>query len=105
MSNLLEIVDALQPEIVQLCRSLVQINTVNPYSGDRAPGGEKAGQAFLAPLLERLGGQVTLFDCPADIYTRTGILGPRGRDFRDRPNLVARFDFGPGPTIVLNGHM
>lgn len=105
MPNLPEIVNALQPEIVQLCRSLVQINTVNPYSGDRAPGGEKAGQEFLAPLLAGLGGEITLFDCPDDTYTRAGILGPRGRDFHDRPNLVARFDFGPGPTIVLNGHM
>ena len=105
MSDLTSRVDASQAEIVELCQSLVRINTVNPYSGDRLPGGEKAGQEFLAPLLAALGGEVTLFDCPDDIYTRAGILGPKKRDFRGRPNLVARFDFGPGPTIIINGHM
>lgn len=105
MSDIGRIVDLLEPEIIGLCQSLVRLNTVNPYSGDRQPGGEKAGQEFLAPLLASLGAQVTLFDCPDDIYERTGILGPRGRDFHNRPNLVARWDFGPGPTIVINGHM
>lgn len=105
MSRINQIVTARRGEIVALCQSLVRINTANPYSGDRAPGGEKAGQELLAPLLEQLGAQITLFDCPDDIYNKTGILGPRQRNFRDRPNLVAHFDFGPGPTVILNGHM
>lgn len=101
-----EIVDDATGEIVELCRSLVRIATVNPYSGDRDPAGESSGQEFLQPLLEGLGAQVDLFDCPADIYERSGILGPRNRDFGGRPNLVATFDFGgEGPTILVNGHM
>lgn len=92
--------------IVDLCRSLCRINTVNPYAGDARACGEKAGQEFLAPMLEALGAHVTLFDCPDDIYARMGVLGPAERNFRDRPNLVAEFDFGePGPTVVINGHM
>jgi acetylornithine deacetylase len=93
-------------DIAELCRSLVRINTVNPYSGDEAPAGEKAGQDFLAPLLRELGAQVVYLDCPPDIYTRSGLLGPRQRDFSSRPNLVACWDFGGvGPTLVVNGHM
>lgn len=106
MPGVREVVDRMAPEITELCRSLVRINTVNPYSGDRAPAGEAAGQHLLRPMLEDLGATVALFDCPADIYERTGILGPRQRDFSGRPNLVATWDFGgDGPTIVINGHM
>jgi len=84
----------------------VQTNTVNPYSGDAAPGGEAAGQEILAPLFREMGAQVDLFDCPDDVYGRTGVLGPADRDFGGRPNLVAAFDFGgEGPAIVINGHM
>lgn len=100
------IVEAMRSEIVELCQSLVRINTVNPYSGDRNPGGEAAGQRFLAPILEQWGAQITLFDSPADIYDRVGILGPRNRNFTNRPNLVAEFKFSDdGPRIVINGHM
>jgi acetylornithine deacetylase len=106
MQQISELMDAAAPDIVQLCADLVRLNTVNPYSGDGAPAGERAGQDFLRPLLERLGASVVLFDCPPDIYDRTGILGPRERDFSGRPNLVATWDFGgDGPTLVLNGHM
>lgn len=99
-------IEASRDRIVGLCQDLVRINTVNPYSGDARPGGERAGQEYLAPLLSDLGAEVELFDCPPDIYQRTGILGPRNRDFSGRPNLVATFDFGgDGPTVVINGHM
>lgn len=104
--RLIDAVRGSEEEIVALCQDLCRINTCNPYCGDVAPQGEGAGQEFLAPLLEELGAQVTLFDCPADIYHRMGVLGPARREFRDRPNLVAEFSFGgEGPRIVLNGHM
>jgi acetylornithine deacetylase len=106
VSDLPQIVHQMIPEITDLCRSLVRLNTVNPYSGDRQPGGEQAGQDFLAPLLRDLGAQVRLLECPPDIYARTGLLGPAGRDFGGRPNLIAEWDFGgDGPTVVINGHM
>ncbi|MFQ5810121.1 MAG: M20 family metallopeptidase, partial [Armatimonadota bacterium] len=47
-----------------------------------------------------------LFQPPDDIYDRLKVIGPKGRDFTDRPNLVAEIDYGDGgPTIVINGHM
>lgn len=103
---LLEEVDRLSGDMVELCRSLVRINTVNPYSGDPHPGSERDGQLFLRPILEDMGGAIRLFDPPEDIYERMNVLGPSGRIFSDRPNLVAEFDLGgPGPRIVINGHM
>ncbi|NSW55510.1 MAG: M20/M25/M40 family metallo-hydrolase [Armatimonadetes bacterium] len=103
---LIEAVAEDRDRIVDLCRNLCRINTVNPYAGDANACGEKPGQEFLAPILEGLGARVTLFDCPDDIYPRMGVLGPAERNFRDRPNLVAEFDFGgPGPTVIINGHM
>ncbi len=106
MTDLVRCIQNAAPEIVALCQSLVRINTTNPYSGDQQPGGERAGQEFLQPLLQDMGARVVALDCPADIYERTGLLGPRQCDFSGRPNVVACWDFGtPGPTVVLNGHM
>lgn len=103
---LVEHVETLRHEAVALCRDLVRINTVNPYSGGRITGLEKDGQAFLKPILEAMGARATLFEPPPDIYERMGVLGPKGRSFESRPNLVAEFDFGAdGPTLILNGHM
>jgi len=76
MERLWANIEAGRDRIVSLCRDLVRINTVNPYSGDAEPGGERAGQEYLAARLRDLGARVELFDCPADIYQRTGILGP-----------------------------
>jgi acetylornithine deacetylase len=93
-------------EAVRLAQALVRINTVNRHSGDLHPGNEGDGQRLLEPLLRELGARVEQFDCPADIYARLGVLGPRDRDFSDRPNLLAEIDYGAGgPTIVLQGHM
>ena len=91
---------------VALAQALVRINTVNRHSGDPHPGNEGEGQRLLLPLLRELGARTELFDCPADVYDRLGVLGPRDRDFRDRPNLLAELEFGAGgPTVVLQGHM
>jgi len=104
--SILEQVEALRDEEVDLCRSLVRINTVNPYSGDPETALEKQGQACLEPILRSLGADTNLFEPPADIYQRMGVLGPKVRSFVDRPNLVAKFDFGgKGPTLIVNGHM
>ena len=105
-AKIIETVDGLRDRIVETCRELVGINTVNPYSGDPNAAGEKAGQEYLLPRLRALGAETTLFRPPDDIYERMQVIGPKGRDFSDRPNLVGVLDYGPGgPTVVLNGHM
>jgi len=99
-------VEANAAEGVALCRGLVRINTVNPYSGEGNESNEAEGQGFLKQALERMGGECVLFDCPDDVYERTGVHGPEGRQFRGRPNLVAEFVLGDGGrTIIINGHM
>ena len=100
-----EKVRELSEEIVSLCRDLVRINTVNPYSGDPEPGGELEGQRFLEPILRDLGAETRTFQPPEGIYSKMGVLGPEDRVFKDRPNLVGVWDFGEGPTLVINGHM
>lgn len=86
---------------------LVQIPTVNLYSGDPSPAGEAAGQRYLEGLMREAGGETSFIPVPADIYRRAGILGPRERSWAGRENLVGEFTFGEGggDTIVLNGHM
>ncbi len=104
--RIVECVEAMRERIVETCRQLVAINTVNPYSGDPDAAGEKAGQDYLQPRLQALGAKTHLFEPPADIYERMQVLGPKGRDFTDRPNLVAEIEYAAdGPTIILNGHM
>jgi len=99
-------VESLSEEIISLCQTLVCTNTVNRYSGDMKWGNEGNGQAVIEPLLRDMGATIEKFDCPADIYQRMGILGPKERDFRDRPNLVAELDFGgTGQRAVLQAHM
>ncbi len=103
--KLLDTIEAREDAIISLLADLVQIDTTNPYSGDVDPAGEKAGQEYLAPILEEMGGQIDMFDCPDDIYERTDVIGPENRDFSDRPNLVATWEFGDGPTLIVNAHM
>lgn len=94
-------------EAVQFCQELVRINTTNPYSGDARPGSEAAGQAYIESVLKETGARITRFEPPEDIYERMGMIGPRGRSFDGRPNLVAEWTFGlgSGPRIVLQGHI
>jgi acetylornithine deacetylase len=94
-------------ESVQICRRLVRINTVNPYSGDRRPGGERAGQDYLEHLWQKGGARTVRFEPPEDIYSRFHALGPKNRSWRDRPVLVGEWSFGDksGPRILLFGHI
>lgn len=104
--RLTQYVDAESDAIISMLADLIRIETTNPYSGDACPAGEKAGQEYLRPVLEQMGAHIDMFDCPSDIYERTNVIGPRDRNFSDRPNLVATWDFGgDGPSIIVNGHM
>lgn len=104
--KLMELVDDLRGELIGLCCELVRTNTVNPYSGDLEPGDEGAGQEILTRKVKTLGAFTKTISIPQDIYSTAGILGPVGRDFHGRPNLMAEFKFGDnGKTIILNGHI
>jgi acetylornithine deacetylase len=92
-------------ETVARLQDLIRIDTRNPYSGDADAPGEAEGQKYLEPILSAMGGRTRLFDCPDDIYERMDVIGPANRDFSDRPNLVAEWEFGEGPRVVVNGHM
>ncbi|MCD6350590.1 MAG: M20/M25/M40 family metallo-hydrolase, partial [Armatimonadetes bacterium] len=100
-----EYLDEHQQDLVETLVQLVQTETTNPYCGDRNPSGEGPGQEVLAKIAGDLG-EVTTFEPPPDIYERMGVLGPLGRDFSGRPNLVIEIDLpSDGPTVVINGHM
>ncbi len=43
-ADVLKAVDHNSDEVISLLQELVRINTVNPYAGDAAPGGEEKGQ-------------------------------------------------------------
>lgn len=99
-------IDEQADDIVGTLAELVRTETTNPYCGDENPAGEAAGQRLLADIISDMEPQIDLFDCPADIYSRMKVLGPEGREFSDRPNLVATFELGgDGPSVVVNGHM
>lgn len=97
--------DLADPEI-ELLQTLVRTNTVNPYCGEEGAPGEKAGQLLLEEAFQAIGAKTRLFEPPEGIYEKVGVLGPEGRCFQGRPNLVAEIDFGaPGKTLLMNGHM
>jgi acetylornithine deacetylase len=100
-------VEDFSEDIAETLVALVRIPTVNPYGGDPGARGEAEGQRFLERLLRAAGGRTEYLPVPADVYERAGMLGPRGRSFAGRDNLIGRFKFGSGagPVVVLNGHM
>ncbi len=104
--RIIQEVDRLSDEMVDVCQRLVQANTVNPYSGDPNPGSELNGQVILEPILEDMGAKTRMFETPPDIYERMEVIGPKGRKFMGRPNLVGEFTFGSGgKRVIINGHM
>jgi acetylornithine deacetylase/succinyl-diaminopimelate desuccinylase-like protein len=96
-----------ETRLVSLCRELVRLPTVSPYSGDRQPAGEMAGQQAIEEVLRGMGGRTTRVRCQDELFEAAGILAPHGRRTEDRPNIVARFPLGTGqgPVIVLAAHM
>jgi len=105
-NRIIQEVDRLSDEMVEICQKLVRVNTVNPYSGDPNPGNESNGQAILKPILDKMGAETRMFETPPDIYERMGVIGPKGRKFAGRSNLVGEFAFGTGgKRIIVNGHM
>lgn len=74
---------------VELTAALVGIDSVNPTLVPGAAG-ERAAAEYLADRLLDGGFAVELLE-PADMPGRTSV--------------VASLEFGPGPTVVLNGHL
>ena len=102
------VLDAVSADrLVRTCADLVRIPTVNPYSGDRAPSGERAGQEYVAEVLSALGAEVERLECLDGALAERGILAPRQRLTRDRPNVIGRLVFGTGrgPRVLIDAHV
>jgi len=95
--RLLERVDGAQETLVRRLRELVAIPTVNPYSGDDSAASESAGQEWIADLFTRLGARPRRVPVPHDVYERGGVIGPAGRSWQGRDNVVAEWTVGDGP--------
>lgn len=104
---LLERVEARGDRLLAGLKELVSIPTVNPYSGDDSAGSEAAGQDWVADRLAGLGAQVRRVPVPQDVYERGGVIGPTGRSWQGRENVVGEWVVGDGsgPCILLNDHM
>lgn len=105
MQRFIDAAQERRESLIERMQDLVRTDTRNPYSGDEDAPGEAAGQEYLEPILGGMGAQTRLFDCPDDIYERMEVIGPEGRDFSGRPNLVGEWHFGEGPRVIVNGHM
>ncbi|HYB05077.1 MAG TPA: M20/M25/M40 family metallo-hydrolase, partial [Nitrososphaerales archaeon] len=86
-------IDAMRDEIIDLCRNLVQRQSVNPKYPDadseKYLGGEKACNEFLATELSGFGCKVDLFE-----------KAPQ------RINLVSTLKgAGEGRSLIINGHI
>ncbi|MCG3181247.1 MAG: N-formyl-4-amino-5-aminomethyl-2-methylpyrimidine deformylase [Phycisphaerae bacterium] len=105
--RILAAADSLRDELVDTVSRMVQINTVNPYCGDETASLEKPGQLDLRDRLAAAGFATTLFEPPADVYAQAGMIGPAGRSWEDRPNLVGELTLGDGSgrSLILNCHM
>lgn len=102
------VVDCVSAErVTALCRKLVSIPTVNPYSGDQAPSGEKAGLDFIEGVFKTMGAETSHIPCDDTAFDKYKILATKGRLTEGRHNVVAVFTFGTGkgPSILLDAHM
>jgi len=104
---LLDEVAGLRDKITEWTADLVRIPTVNPYSGDDSAGCEAPGQDWIARRMRELGASVTRVPVPPDVYERGGTIGPAGRSWEGRDNVVAEWTLGDGggPAILVNDHM
>ncbi len=86
-------IDAMRDEIVEICRNLVQRQSVNPKYPDsdfeKYLGGEKACNEFLATELSGFGCKVDLFEKAPQRVNVVGTL--RG--------------VGEGRSLIMNGHI
>lgn len=105
--SLLELLHSLRDRQVALTRALVAIPTVNPYSGDVAPAGERAGQDWIEARMREAGAVTKRIRVPDDVYVRAAIPVAWQREWQGRENVVGEWVFGDGqgPTILLNSHM
>ncbi len=93
-------VSARSEQIVGFAGDLVRIpSETHPPGGDEGPV-----QRFVAARLAQLGLEVDVFE-PWDVEGVESHEGwwP-GLDYADRPNVVATWGEGRGPTLILNGH-
>jgi acetylornithine deacetylase len=106
-ARLIEHARRLEPETVALTSALVRIPTVNPYSCDHSAASELPGQQALQDVFKRIGFETRFSEIPEDIYQRAGCIGPQGRSWKNRPNLIGtlKLGSGKGKTVVLNNHM
>jgi acetylornithine deacetylase len=105
--KLLEQVTGLREQQLEWTSQLVAIPTVNPYSGDDSAGSEAPGQDWLEQRLQEMGASVQRIPVPADVYQQGGIIGPAGRSWDGRENVVGTWILGSGtgPSVIVNSHM
>lgn len=106
-TTLLQKVQSLQNQQVKWTQDLIAIPTVNPYSADASAGIEAAGQDWIEDKLKAMHAKVSRLSVPADVYNRAGIIGPAGRSWEGRQNIIAKWTIGngQGPVILINDHM
>src|SRR5688500_374706 len=95
-ARLIEHARRLEPETVALTSALVRIPTVNPYSCDHSAASELPGQQALQEVFKRIGFETRFSEIPEDIYQRAGCIGPKGRSWKNRPNLIGTLKLGSG---------
>lgn len=104
---LVDAVDSMAPDMVSRIQELVAIPTVNPYSGDASAASEAPGQEWMAARLNAMGADVRRIPVPPNVYEQAGMLGPEGRTWEGRENVIGEWTLGDGsgPTILINDHM
>jgi acetylornithine deacetylase len=96
-------VEARAGDLVALVSQLIGFDTVTRVS-DEPPRQEATLQDVLARRLRRAGAEVEVWEPRAEEVRGLSLI-PAGLTFEGRPQLLARFAGGEGPTLLLNGHI
>ena len=98
--ELVAAVAARRAELVALAIELIAFDTT---AGDE-PREEAALQAHLRDRLAAAGAEADLWE-PDDSVVAASRQVPAGFSFRGKPQLVASFGAGAGPSLLFNGHV
>ncbi|HCC58861.1 MAG TPA: hypothetical protein DEQ47_16695 [Solibacterales bacterium] len=101
-ATLIRYVEQRKGRLIEITRELIRMDSQNTPP----LGAERACQSWMARQLEACGLHPDLYDLNDVVGLRDHPLYHPGRDYRDRPNLAARYEgSGGGRSLLLSGHI
>jgi acetylornithine deacetylase len=104
-SRICEAIEERADELVELACELISFDTTTRGEPDEPARDEQALQELLAERLRAAGFEVELWEPETGFLDESQRQVPAGLGFAGRPQLIARWRGGDGPSLLFNGHI